>query len=231
MRARKAFLIVGFLCCWTVLSYVIYVRKSEPLTVHNTLGNAEHSALLQKLKLLEEQIQYESERHDALLRQFIKIVKVENDKKPAEVVTPSTSSRIPMPNIAFKNIDNVGPVHKLAVAHVERIDTDSHGGSLSDVDNDGQDIKEENKDESAVKEIPLDNRLPSSKQTPELKVKALLKENIKNNHFDGPVIPVIVFACNRVSVRLALDNLLQYRPNTGQFPIIVSQVSVSNGNY
>lgn len=41
----------------------------------------------------------------------------------------------------------------------------------------------------------------------------------------GTVIPVLVFACNRVSVTRCLDQLLQYRPNPDQFPIIVSQVS------
>lgn len=228
MRARKAFLIVGFLCCWTVLSYVIYVRKIEPHTVNNAVGNAEHSALLQKLKLLEEQIQHESQRHDALLRQFIKIVKIENDRQPP--VAASSSARMPI--IDFKNVDNVGPVHKVAVAHVERIDTDQRGGGIGGADNDGQYFKEESEnDGSPIKDIPLDIANPTNELAPELKVKALLKENLKNNKFDGPVIPVIVFACNRVSVRLCIDNLLQYRPNAGQFPIIVSQVSVSNANH
>lgn len=44
---------------------------------------------------------------------------------------------------------------------------------------------------------------------------------------DGPVIPVLVLACNRVSVSRCLDQLLQYRPNPDQFPIIVSQVCTS----
>lgn len=39
-----------------------------------------------------------------------------------------------------------------------------------------------------------------------------------------PVIPVIVFACNRVSVSRNLDALIKYRPSREQFPIIVSQV-------
>lgn len=43
----------------------------------------------------------------------------------------------------------------------------------------------------------------------------------------GIRIPVIVFACNRVSVSNCLDNLLKYRPSAHQFPIIVSQVSGS----
>lgn len=38
-----------------------------------------------------------------------------------------------------------------------------------------------------------------------------------------PVIPVLVFACNRVTVNKCLDNLLAYRPSAEQFPIIVSQ--------
>jgi len=40
---------------------------------------------------------------------------------------------------------------------------------------------------------------------------------------DPPVIPVLLFACNRVSVNKALDLLVAYRPNKQQFPIIVSQ--------
>lgn len=39
-----------------------------------------------------------------------------------------------------------------------------------------------------------------------------------------PVIPVLVFSCNRVSVSRSLDLLIKYRPSRQQFPIIVSQV-------
>ncbi|XP_055603451.1 alpha-1,3-mannosyl-glycoprotein 2-beta-N-acetylglucosaminyltransferase [Uranotaenia lowii] len=38
-----------------------------------------------------------------------------------------------------------------------------------------------------------------------------------------PVIPVLVFACNRPSVNKCLDDLIRYRPRSDQFPIIVSQ--------
>lgn len=37
------------------------------------------------------------------------------------------------------------------------------------------------------------------------------------------VIPVLVLACDRPSVRKCLDSLLKYRPSAEQFPIIVSQ--------
>jgi alpha-1,3-mannosyl-glycoprotein beta-1,2-N-acetylglucosaminyltransferase len=45
-----------------------------------------------------------------------------------------------------------------------------------------------------------------------------------DNDVNRPVIPVIVFACNRVSVSQNLDALIKYRPSREQFPIVVSQV-------
>ncbi|KAL3285708.1 hypothetical protein HHI36_000238 [Cryptolaemus montrouzieri] len=36
-------------------------------------------------------------------------------------------------------------------------------------------------------------------------------------------IPVLVFACNRISISKCLDKLILYRPNPDKFPIIVSQ--------
>ena len=45
-----------------------------------------------------------------------------------------------------------------------------------------------------------------------------------NNDIDRPVIPILVIACNRVSISRSLDLLIKYRPNREQFPIVVSQV-------
>ncbi|EFA06156.1 Alpha-1,3-mannosyl-glycoprotein 2-beta-N-acetylglucosaminyltransferase-like Protein [Tribolium castaneum] len=47
------------------------------------------------------------------------------------------------------------------------------------------------------------------------------KSSIKD--FQDFKLPVLVFACNRVSVSRCLDRLLQYRPDPDKFPIIVSQ--------
>ncbi|NWJ11634.1 MGAT1 acetylglucosaminyltransferase, partial [Crypturellus undulatus] len=44
-----------------------------------------------------------------------------------------------------------------------------------------------------------------------------------DSHLDDTVIPVLVLACDRSSVRRCLDNLLRYRPSMEKFPIIVSQ--------
>ncbi|NXR35969.1 MGAT1 acetylglucosaminyltransferase, partial [Zosterops hypoxanthus] len=40
---------------------------------------------------------------------------------------------------------------------------------------------------------------------------------------DLPVIPVLVLACDRSSVRRCLDKILRYRPSARRFPVIVSQ--------
>lgn len=51
----------------------------------------------------------------------------------------------------------------------------------------------------------------------------LVKPTMTHMPNGEPVIPILVIACNRVSIRKCLDNLVQYRPNAEQFPIIVSQ--------
>ncbi|NXL17605.1 MGAT1 acetylglucosaminyltransferase, partial [Setophaga kirtlandii] len=40
---------------------------------------------------------------------------------------------------------------------------------------------------------------------------------------ESPVIPVLVLACDRSSVRRCLDKILRYRPSARRFPVIVSQ--------
>lgn len=39
----------------------------------------------------------------------------------------------------------------------------------------------------------------------------------------NPVIAVLLFACNRVTVRRNLDQLIKFRPSATTFPIVVSQ--------
>ena len=49
----------------------------------------------------------------------------------------------------------------------------------------------------------------------------------KQKDFQDFKLPILVFACNRVSVSKCLDRLIQYRPDPDKFPIIVSQVSTT----
>nr|XP_012144756.1 PREDICTED: alpha-1,3-mannosyl-glycoprotein 2-beta-N-acetylglucosaminyltransferase isoform X2 [Megachile rotundata] len=39
----------------------------------------------------------------------------------------------------------------------------------------------------------------------------------------SPIIAVLVFSCNRITVKRCLDQLIKYRPSLEQFPIIVSE--------
>lgn len=76
-------------------------------------------------------------------------------------------------------------------------------------------LSKDNQLESAIKEISL-NESPSKSSTTIVDIYTS----------DGqPIIPVLVFACNRVSINESLYYLTKYRTNKEQFPIIVSQVS------
>ncbi|XP_072382141.1 alpha-1,3-mannosyl-glycoprotein 2-beta-N-acetylglucosaminyltransferase isoform X1 [Diabrotica undecimpunctata] len=61
------------------------------------------------------------------------------------------------------------------------------------------------------------------------KILEIKKENENYQHsmdlyeFRDVKIPVLVFACNRITVTKCLDSLIQYRTRMDQFPIIVSQ--------
>ncbi len=50
------------------------------------------------------------------------------------------------------------------------------------------------------------------------------KRVVKEKEDFSNVIPVLMFACNRVTVSKSLDNLLKIRKDEKKFPIIVSQV-------
>lgn len=59
--------------------------------------------------------------------------------------------------------------------------------------------------------------------------KQLVEKGIQNgpkNNLQDFKLPILVFACNRVSVNKCLDKLIEYRPDPDKFPIIVSQVCI-----
>ena len=69
------------------------------------------------------------------------------------------------------------------------------------------DIEEKSKNSSSVWNV-----------TQEVKI-------VPKNRLDSglPVIAVLVLSCNRVTIQRCLDQLIKFRPNVEQFPIIVSQ--------
>lgn len=47
---------------------------------------------------------------------------------------------------------------------------------------------------------------------------------MKGKLLDGsPIIAILVFSCNRITVQRCLDQLIKHRPSIEQFPIIVSE--------
>lgn len=69
-------------------------------------------------------------------------------------------------------------------------------------------------------------QIPVAEEPPRPEAEVILSK-FQQKFIDGdvnnPVIPVLVFACNRLSVNKCLDDLIRYRPRPDQFPIIVSQ--------
>ena len=55
--------------------------------------------------------------------------------------------------------------------------------------------------------------------------KEVVVDHDSNSASSNVVIAVLMFACNRVTVRKALDSLLAYRKDKIKFPIVVSQVN------
>ncbi|CAG9794232.1 unnamed protein product [Diatraea saccharalis] len=60
------------------------------------------------------------------------------------------------------------------------------------------------------------------------------EEFVQENELDSPnnlVLPVLLIACDRVTVKRCLDNLVKFRPNKETFPIVVSQDCGHNATY
>ena len=77
-------------------------------------------------------------------------------------------------------------------------------------------VKESKDDKNKLVEVVKRQPIDGSNNVEVLKVANSLQH----------VIPVLMFACNRVTVKKALDSLLAYRKNKEKFPIIVSQVKL-----
>lgn len=77
--------------------------------------------------------------------------------------------------------------------------------------------------QNPVQTVASDSKLEQHRT---IKVK---EESVKNNKLlissDNPevIIPILVIACDRVTVKRSLDRLIQYRPSPELYPIIVSQ--------
>ncbi|XP_052743154.1 alpha-1,3-mannosyl-glycoprotein 2-beta-N-acetylglucosaminyltransferase [Bicyclus anynana] len=80
----------------------------------------------------------------------------------------------------------------------------------------------------------LKNRLKKTEErnNEEIVNEPLKSENDINMPQDGNIVlPILVIACDRVTVKRCLDNLVKFRPDKDTFPIIVSQDCGHNETY
>lgn len=228
MRTKKPLLIALFLCTWSFVSYFLLLRQattpsSSPSSSSSSraadLSNEfdgsrnQHHDLLIKLNRLEENIRDESRLHDQLVHKLLQIVRLRENEEAADVPHIVEIVHDETQNVIDMNKVEASPP-KIGHAHVTRL---------------GQKNVEENVIFAGETiRNAIDKTVHSVADDPaqvDAHLKQMTKEMLPNINFKGPVIPILVFACNRISVRNCLDNLIQYRPNANQFPIIVSQVS------
>lgn len=162
---------------------------------------------LKQLNRLETNIYEENELHDHLVKRLVEIVRLKNEKllnKNGERGAASNglaSNKIRNNDTPIKN--NNGIDKNVIVRYDNNNSLDGIGEAEVGIGGDGAPFEH---NEQAI----LDAHLR--------------KLNNNRDNLNGPIIAVLVFACNRISVRNCLDDLVRYRPNAQQFPIIVSQV-------
>lgn len=224
MRTKKPFLIALFLCTWSIVSYFLLIHQTG--TSSNGPSNIDHNRhrkeILQKINYLENSIKQESQVHDDLVRKFIQVVRIKHGQKNDEqerALAPGGGEKSPDKSNDEDKKEN-GKNNDKKNPPIEQNNNEINGQAVNS--NDFNDIIDNVKE---VEDSALEANLPPEPKVVENTLKQLTKPYLKNVNFHGPVIPILVFACNRISVRHCLDNLIEYRPNVDQFPIIVSQVS------
>lgn len=210
MRMKKPILIALFLCAWSIISYLLLIRQSDTTSnryvARKSIESLEQSEIIRQLDRLEANIQEENLLHDELVKKLLEIVKL-NDQQN-HVGGENAAALFEKYTVIDPNVASNSKSSKAnQISNV--IDGNSaHNGPI----NQNSDIG--------------DNEIPASGYDNQKQLLERLKQlNKPSADFHGPIIPVLVFACNRISVRNCIDNLLEYRPNANQFPIIVSQVS------
>lgn len=212
MRTKKPILIVLFLFTWSIISYLLLIRQTDS-TPNRYASNKyianhrQHNEILQQLDRLEANIQEENVLHDELVKKLLEIVKL-NDQQ----IHVGEQDAVVFDKYTVIDPNAIGDNKNSKIdAHMDN--SKLHNDAKKTGDNDGS-------------PLDFDNAISSNDDDNQKHLMYRLQQlNKRNNDFDGPIIPVLVFACNRPSVRNCLDNLIEYRPNANQFPIIVSQVS------
>lgn len=219
MRAKKSFLIALFLCTWSLISYFLLMRQTDtdqdarhPSHSYNDNNRRKRDDFLKQLNRLETNIYEENELHDHLVKRLVEIVRLKNEKflnkngQRSDAASNGLANKNNRINDTPIKHNNDGVVDKNVIVSYD------NNNSLDGIG------------EAEAGGIGADGE-PFEHNDQAILDAHLRKLNKKSDNLKGPIIAVLVFACNRISVRNCLDDLVRYRPNAQQFPIIVSQVN------
>lgn len=204
------------MCTWSFVSYYLLIRQTDTGqgSAASTAQRQHRTKILDKLNRLENSIEEENVIHDQLVKKLIEIVRLKDDNnsdKQKDKYTVVKEQQV----VDRKQIDNaIEKANKAKSADSKVIVTHV-------IDKNFDTNKKEEKSQVVVAAVPpttiadRDNELINQLKE--------LNQRPQDATFKGPIIAILVFACNRISVRTCLDDLIRYRKHVDQFPIIVSQ--------
>uniref|UniRef100_A0AAG5D4J8 Alpha-1,3-mannosyl-glycoprotein 2-beta-N-acetylglucosaminyltransferase n=1 Tax=Anopheles atroparvus TaxID=41427 RepID=A0AAG5D4J8_ANOAO len=201
MRPRKTFLLVGVLIIWVLMTYLAFMRTvREPDGVRRRGPAANSRLVMEKVQSLEQDLKSFSDNRHNLYREIINILRKEVSVPSSQApLQPGSSEPISMvKETVQQSVDD----YKQAVQREDDPEANDVLGAPA----------------------PLAPIPEAEDSRPEAeRVLSKFQQRYLNNDPAFPIIPVVVFACNRISVNKCLDDLIRYRPSAEQFPIIVSQ--------
>jgi len=198
---RDTLLALGIVCFffWTGITYFLFLQKPNTISSSNVDSHYDRNVEM-KIDNLNHQIK-EQVRTNSLLLEKLKLLKKRDLKK---VDIDSLINLLEDPSLDIEKLLGSKLTDK-----VKSKSQQSQGSSKSS-------FKVQEKQHSSKSDDLLVKSQPKDDDDIEVNVRDVQSA-------EKPIIPVLVFSCNRVTVNRALDLLITYRPSKAQFPIIVTQ--------
>uniref|UniRef100_A0A182N7W6 alpha-1,3-mannosyl-glycoprotein 2-beta-N-acetylglucosaminyltransferase n=1 Tax=Anopheles dirus TaxID=7168 RepID=A0A182N7W6_9DIPT len=201
MRPRKTILLIGVLVIWVLMTYLAFMRSVRVTDGSRPRPSVANKLMLEKVQYFEQNLKSFSENRQSLYRDIISILRREEKvpSVPAQAIPIVPSPESPKSPTGEEEVEAIAKENQPAV-------------------------EEEAANEVLGAPVPLAPIPEAEDGRPEVeRILSKFQQRYLNDDPAFPVIPVVVFACNRISVNKCLDDLIRYRPSADQFPIIVSQ--------
>jgi len=204
---RDTLVALGAVCLifWAGIYFLFSLKPPQPAPVAQSDLVDRTQKLHDNFNNVQQQLNKQLRSYNLLLDK-LRLLKTELvSSKDAVVNIDNLINLIENPDNSVENIVRIVDRHKPKERKWEE-----NGNGMQNLGNDDEDDEEKRGDDD------VDSRVDND-------------DDIDMNHKDldvvnsRPVIPVLLFSCNRVTVSRALDLLISYRPDKHQFPIIVTQ--------